>query len=430
MIYDVIIIGCGASGIGAGIEFNKLKSKLNVLILEGRDRIGGRTFTDKTRFGENVPIDIGGHYLCHGKENNLLFKYYIPSDKDFVESDIYDKSNMKIFDKNGNIICDDLIFEATKLVENLFEIVKEYSNNDLSILDLIKDHLDKISDNDLKDLVKMFLSYTELHEGSDLNVLSSKCYLEGEGGSEQFDLSLWNGLGSLMNDICSKSNLPIKLSSIVTNLNVSNDLVEVITKDKCLYLCKYVLLTIPLGCLKSNTIQFNPSLPEWKKESIEKMGFGLLNKIYLQFYEIFWDKNVRRINVVDEKFKFYYCLPEYSMLSLYISGQVAKELEQKTDEETISEIISSLSRIYPSITYPIKWLITRWGNDPFSYGSYSSFHRGNHLETLKQLSRETHDGKIHWGGEHTNWNGSIGYVHSAFESGIREAKLILNKFHS
>jgi hypothetical protein len=68
--------------------------------------------------------------------------------------------------------------------------------------------------------------------------------------------------------------------------------------------------------------------------------------------------------------------------------------------------VNSLSKISPQISYPIKWLIIRWSNDPFSYGSYSSFH---------------------WGGEHINWNGSIGYVQSAFEIGIRE--FLINFIH-
>ena len=83
----------------------------------------------------------------------------------------------------------------------------------------------------MKDLVKMFLSYTELHEGSDFNELSTKYYGKGEGGLEQSDLSLYNGFGSLINHIASKYNLPIKLNSIVTNINVLDDeLVEVLTK--------------------------------------------------------------------------------------------------------------------------------------------------------------------------------------------------------
>jgi monoamine oxidase len=115
-VYDVIIIGCGSSGIGAGIEFELIKSKLNYLILEGRNRIGGRTFTDIERFGENIPVDIGAHYLCHQQNDNFLWNNYIKSDKDFIESDIYQKNIMKIFDQNGNIISDDLIDQSMKYV--------------------------------------------------------------------------------------------------------------------------------------------------------------------------------------------------------------------------------------------------------------------------------------------------------------------------
>jgi monoamine oxidase len=160
------------------------------------------------------------------------------------------------------------------------------------------------------------------------------------------------------------------------------------------------------------------------------MGFGLLNQIYLQFNQIFWQTNLRRITVVHPQFKFYFCLSEHRILALYVSGYVAKQLEEKTDQQIIEDIFNSLHRIYPQITYPIKWLITRWGEDPFSKGSYSTFHCGNNLQTLKQLAEETHHGRVHWAGEHTNFDGSIGYVDSGFQSGIRQAKKILNKLQS
>jgi monoamine oxidase len=428
-IFDAIIVGCGPSGIGAGIEFEKMNSNINYLILEARNRIGGRAFTDITTFGENIPLDIGAHYLCHHEEKNFLHNYYIPSDNDFIESDRYDKLTMKIVNANGNLICEDLINKAMKYVEDLLLIVKEYSNetSDVSIFDLINDQVENISDEEMKSLVKLCLSYTERHEGSDLNELSSKHYGKGEGDLIESDLSIHNGLGSLVKDIASKFNLPIKLNNIVTNIDVLNGIVRVSTKDNNSYLCKYVLLTIPLGCLKSNSIIFNPLLPQWKKEAIDKMGFGLLNKIYLQFSDIFWEKQLKRITVVNDRPQHYYCFPEYRILALYISGCVARQLEQKTDEQIVEEICDSLRHIYSKISYPIKYLITRWGSDQFSQGSYSSFHVGSDIETLVELSRETHDGRVHWAGEHTNYNGSIGYVDSGFESGIREAKRIINK---
>ena len=40
-----------------------------------------------------------------------------------------------------------------------------------------------------------------------------------------------------------------------------------------------VIVTVPLGCLKAGDITFEPSLPAWKTEAIDKLGFGNLNKV-------------------------------------------------------------------------------------------------------------------------------------------------------
>ena len=65
--------------------------------------------------------------------------------------------------------------------------------------------------------------------------------------------------------------------------------------------CDAVLCTLPLGVLKQsiaqnpqgllNTVSFNPPLPDWKVESIKRLGYGNLNKVVLCFDRIFWDPN-------------------------------------------------------------------------------------------------------------------------------------------
>src|SRR5690606_35153188 len=51
----------------------------------------------------------------------------------------------------------------------------------------------------------------------------------------------------------------------------------------------YVVSTIPLGVLKYKDIEFNPPLPDWKHGAIERLGFGVLNKVILVYKEPFWD---------------------------------------------------------------------------------------------------------------------------------------------
>ena len=48
-----------------------------------------------------------------------------------------------------------------------------------------------------------------------------------------------------------------------------------------------VLIIVPLGCLKANTIKFSPELPDWKLSSIQQLGFGVLNKVIMEFPNVF-----------------------------------------------------------------------------------------------------------------------------------------------
>jgi len=430
--FDVIIIGCGAAGIGAAIQLQKYEPIPRFLILEARDRAGGRAFTDRNTFGTDSPVDVGARWLCHHQSNHVLQAYFTRSDKDWIESDLYDRSSMVIFDDNGTIISDDLIEQAEKMAQNIMLSVQQYplDKPDVSILNVIEDQLAAISNEGTRRLVRMFLSFVENHEGSDLAELSTKLYTKGEGDLEECDLALADGFGALIKRIAEQHNLPIEFNTIVTHIDTStrlDQLVCISTQDKRNYLCKHVIMTVPLGCLKKHSINFTPALPVWKIEAIDQMGISLLNKVYLQFPSIFWNPKLRRISIATNHFKHFYCIPEARILVLYIVGSIARELEQKSDEEIIMQIVESLRRIYPQMEYPSKWLVTRWGSDPFSCGSYSSFHVGSDISLLKILAHETHEGRVHWAGEHTNYEGSIGYVDSAFESGQREAIQIQKK---
>ena len=52
------------------------------------------------------------------------------------------------------------------------------------------------------------------------------------------------------------------------------------------------MIIVPLGCLKSNTIKFSLELPDWKLSSIQQLGFGVLNKVIMEFPNVFWEESV------------------------------------------------------------------------------------------------------------------------------------------
>lgn len=83
------------------------------------------------------------------------------------------------------------------------------------------------------------------------------------------------------------------------------------------YEAEIVLVTVPLGVLKERCaqayclsahanpllyrrIRFEPPLPPWKQQAIDRLGFGNLNKVGLLFSEVFWDDSVDYFGVVPE----------------------------------------------------------------------------------------------------------------------------------
>jgi lysine-specific histone demethylase 1 len=70
-----------------------------------------------------------------------------------------------------------------------------------------------------------------------------------------------------------------------------NEGVEVITQDGTSWKADVVVSTLPLGVLKTPMVQFDPPLPQWKRDAINSLGFGILNKVALKFDEVFWDES-------------------------------------------------------------------------------------------------------------------------------------------
>jgi hypothetical protein len=62
-----------------------------------------------------------------------------------------------------------------------------------------------------------------------------------------------------------------------------------------------LLLTAPLGCLKAGAFRFTPPLPDWKQDIIQRLGYGNLNKVIMQFPKCFWDETVDYFGAAPEE---------------------------------------------------------------------------------------------------------------------------------
>ena len=154
-----------------------------------------------------------------------------------------------------------------------------------------------------------------------------------------------------------------------------------------------VVFTAPLGVLKEESIQFDPPLPQWKRDSIRRMGFGLLNKIVLVFDKPFWDTERDMFGLLraprrgdgnyqtDYKegrgqfYLFWNCIDTSGLpvLIALMAGESAYEAERIPDAELTSQCLEQLRNVFghKNVPQPVETVVTRWGSDRFARGTYS-----------------------------------------------------------
>ena len=206
-----------------------------------------------------------------------------------------------------------------------------------------------------------------------------------------------------------------------------------------------VLVTVPLGVLKSKRIKFQPSLPSWKENAIRNVGFGNLNKVLLSFKEVFWDDSVDIFGCISEEsaerglgFMFWNLSPCNNNSSPVLLGLIAGESANDcdthmSDDLVVEKAMEKLRKMYGNkVTEPLFSKVTHWSTDPFTGGAYSYLHTDAEAEDYDKLSECVSSAKgspatLFFAGEHTCRNYPA-TVHGAYLSGIREAGKIADSF--
>lgn len=205
-----------------------------------------------------------------------------------------------------------------------------------------------------------------------------------------------------------------------------------------------VVCTMPLGVLKQGNVSFEPPLPDWKTGAIDRLGFGILNKVVLVYKEIFWDPDRHIFGVLRNATNRHSTSQEdYSLnrgrffqwfnvtnttglpcLIALMAGDAGFETERSSNDSLVEEATQILRGVFGSkVPYPVESVITRWGSDRFARGSYSSAAPGMKPDDYDSMARSI--GNLSFAGEHT-----IGThpatVHGAYLSGLRAASEILD----
>ncbi|NWF63259.1 MAG: FAD-dependent oxidoreductase [Chloroflexi bacterium] len=416
---DVLVLGAGIAGLAAA---RTLTDKgLSVIVLEARNRVGGRTWTDSSL---GVPLDLGASWI-HGVNGNPITKLA----KEFgAKTAPTDGENAIEFAADGSELPGGAWEETETLFEDIYEEVaeiQERTDEDMSLQAAFDQVIAgrRLSGEDLRRLNYYIHLVTALEYGADAKDLSLWWWDQDEefGGEEV----IFPGGYNQITDGLAKS-LDIRLGEVVNIVRYGADGVEVETSQGN-YAAAQAVVTLPLGVLKQASVKFEPPLPESKQAAINRLGMGVLNKVYLKFPEVFWDAEVETFSYLGEE------LGEWGdwlsfvpftgepVLMAFHGGEKGFALEELSDDNIVAGAMQTLRVMFGGgIPEPEGVLITRWGKDPFALGAYSHtppFASGEDRGALAQPLGNV----LFFAGEATSRE-YPGTVHGAYLSGVRAAE--------
>lgn len=436
---SVIVIGGGISGLAAARSLYDASFK--VMLLESRDRLGGRIHTDYS-FG--YPVDLGASWL-HGvcNENPLAplirslgLTLYRTSGDNSVLYD-HDLESYTLFDMDGRQVPQQLVIEVGDVFKRILketERVRDEHSDDMSILQAIWHVLDKHPELRQEGLayevLQWYICRMEAWFAVDADMISLKtwdqeCVLSGGHGL------MVQGYDPIIKALA--KDIDIRLNHRVTKICNGTNKVMVMVEDGRNFIADAVIVTVPLGILKANLIQFEPKLPEWKVSAISDLGFGSENKIALQFDTVFWPNVELLGTVAPSSYACGYFLnlhkaTGHPVLVYMAAGRFAYDLEKLPDESAANFVMLQLKKMFPDATEPVRYLVTRWGTDPNSLGCYSYDAVGKPEDLYERLRAPL--GNLFFGGEAVSMDHQ-GSVHGAYSAGVMAAencqKHVLNR---
>ena len=425
----IIVIGAGVAGLAAARDLQNLG--YSVTVFEARDRIGGRVWTDRSL--DNVPLDMGASWI-HGVTGNPLTAL---ADQVNLKRSPTNYSNQIIYQENGK----ELSAREEGTAENIFEafyrfmVVRQDADRDSTLQQTLDAYLNKnsedLSSKDIRRLNYAINSVIEHEMANSINHLSTYWWdnaREYPGGDVLLPKG-YDAIPALLAD-----NLSIETRHVVTGIEYNNG-AATITGSKVIdgktsqftESARAVVVTVPLGVLKAGAIKFRPALPRRKLSAISKLGMGVLNKTYLEFPLVFWDKDKELIGIIPKEhgqwaecFNMYFYIRK-PVLLCFNAGDYGLEVEEWSDQETVDSLMARLRGVYGNdIPQPTQHLITRWGKDPYAMGSYSSMNLGSRPKDMKILGEKVGD-SLFFAGEATD-QPHHGTVHGALRSGRRVAQ--------
>lgn len=436
----LLILGAGAAGLAAARDLSV--AGIKVVVLEARDRVGGRIHTHHDP--HTVPIEFGAEFV-HGKHPRLMQII------DAAGAPFYDVTDRHLFFENG------LVSDSHDFWNKLTAL--------MDLMDLhqpdraFQEFLDSLPNDETTARAKAVASlYVEGFHAASVNQIGVHGLIKASEAEEEIDgehsfrvLAGYDIVTETLRAEAHAHGAVVHLNTTIKELRWQRNQVEAVCiADKRLQVFhgSCAVIALPLGVLQAKphqrgAVRFVPDLPPATQAAINGIEMGHAVRIILKFRERFWEKlelpSSKQRNDLSQLGFIHFpeaAMPTWwtmlpvraPMIVGWVGGPAAEKFTGRDKEDAVGQALTSLSQILGVSEDRLHKLQLAsywhdWGADPFSRGSYA-YLPVNGLEAQQTLARSV-DETLFFAGEAISV-GHIGTVHGAVETGQHAARAILD----
>lgn len=420
---EVLVIGAGATGLACAAAI--ARSGHHVVVLEARDRIGGRVWTDRDTAPH--PVEFGAEFV-HGERASTW-----PAIRTHgLATALWPKRDESLVHAEPGGPRDGWVGMATlRAADPAFDRTRDLGPETVPArpFEDLDGYLTRVGfDERQRRYVRRSFANASGEAPERLSARSVLAGLADDRDGEQ-DHRVLGGYDRILEPLA--AGLDVRLGQVVRHVGARRGEARVDLAGGQRLRSRAVVVTLPVGVLRSGEVTFDPTLERRKRAALLGLAIGPVIKLVYRLERppvddadvaalyaagpvpMWWSPSAGRIDPAERAAQVW---------TGFVSGPNAAELLRWSAPETLERALAQLSREVGRPLRPVSARLVDWPGDPYARGGYSAVLAG-HDGAREALAEPTPP--LFWAGEATAREGAAATVHGAWESGERAADEVL-----